>query len=125
MKQTRSALSKRDLIVVAVVMACGMMWIELGHRISIEAPSPPEITSRDAACPVNDGVPYTAPCLAFLGGFDTSNRTEQSSPERGTAPAAAQLSVAAAGGNECPDNDNRPYPPACVRFLSGWFWRVN
>jgi hypothetical protein len=26
----------------------------------------------------------------------------------------------------CPsNNENVPYSAACIRFMSGWFWRVN
>jgi hypothetical protein len=38
---------------------------------------------------------------------------------------ASTSAEAIASGSECPDNDNQPYPPACIQFLSGWFWRVN
>jgi hypothetical protein len=118
--------SKLDLVVVAAVVACGMMWVERGHRVSIEAPLPAETTFRDATCPDNDSVPYTARCLAFLEGSSPPNRHDRTSwAHSETALAASRLAIPSTSGGECPDNDNRPYPPGCVRFLSGWFWRAN
>lgn len=111
----------RRAVITAAAM-CGLMWVERGNRVSIDAPISAEITLRAAAsaCPNNDSVPYTASCLAFMGSSDEPNWDGiMSSRERWRSLATSKHS------SECPDNDNEPYPPGCVTFLSGWFWRLS
>jgi hypothetical protein len=89
---------------------CGLTWVERGHRVSIRAPTAAEIVYRDAAaaCPGNnDSEPYTTSCR--------HQRTSLVERENWLA----------GDSRACPDNDDKPYPPACVRFMSGWFWRAD
>ena len=122
--------SRSDLAVVTAAALCGAIWIESGHRISIDAPVPSEAAVREPAsvCPDNDNVPYTAGCLAFM----ERDSAEKRWPARVTtsAPRASphaqkhtELGPGDSAGNVCPDNDNQPYTPTCVAFLTGWFWR--
>jgi hypothetical protein len=118
--------SKIDLAVIAVAFAGCAFWLEQGHHVVIDAPTLSELAaaSSAAACPDNDRVPYGAACLAFLTGDShmalgwrtaaaDHNLTLVVDP-----PGHPQINSAA-----CPDNDNVPYPPDCLRFLSGYFWR--
>jgi hypothetical protein len=118
--------SKVDLAVVAALVAGCAFWIERGHRIIIDAPTPFELTAAPpaSACPDNDRGPYSADCLAFLkGNSETVTGWRIAAADR--APKAhiyparrAELSSAA-----CPVSDNMPYPPDCLSFLTGPFWR--
>lgn len=60
--------SKPKLVLLAAV-AGALIWTEHANRIKIEALTPSEIKERTAAqaCPVNDSVPYSTTCLAFIG----------------------------------------------------------
>jgi hypothetical protein len=117
--------SKIDLVVVAALIAGCAFWIERGHRITIDAPAPFELATSPAAgaCPDNDRGPYSADCLAFLKGDSNPPAGWQIVVVRMPAipayePRRTDLSAAA-----CPVNDNMPYPPDCLSFLSGPLWR--
>ena len=118
--------SKIDLAVIAGVCAGCAFWIEQGHHIAIDAPTPSELAAAlpVGVCPENDRVPYSAACLAFLAGDDPT--------PLGWRIAAADRKFTALvfpprhpelGSTACPDNDNVPYPANCLRFMSGPFWR--
>src|SRR5215468_3221069 len=100
--------SKVDLAVVAALAAGCAFWIEQGHRITIDAPTPSELAEAPsaAACPDNDRVPYSADCLAFLkGGNETEMGWRIATTEREPKalvypPRRLELSSAA-----CPAND--------------------
>ena len=117
--------SKVDLAVVAALVAGCAFWIERGHRITIDAPTPSELAaSPPAACPDNDRVPYSADCLAFLKGNSESEigwriATAEREPKALVYSTERPESSLAS----CPQNDSVPYPPGCIRFLSGVFWR--
>jgi hypothetical protein len=117
--------SKVDLAVVAALVAGCAFWIERGHRITIDAPTPSELARSPAAgaCPDSDRGPYSADCLAFLKGDSDPPAGWQIVVARmpvtlAYEPRRADLSAAA-----CPVNDNMPYPADCLSFLSGPFWR--
>lgn len=117
--------SKVDLAVVTALAVGCVFWIERGHRITIDAPTPSELAaSPPAACPDNDRVPYSADCLAFLkGNRETEIGWRIATIEREPKalvypPRRLELSSEA-----CPRNDNIPYPPECLSFLTGPFWR--
>jgi hypothetical protein len=117
--------SKVDIAVVAALVAGCAFWIEQGHRITIDAPTPSElaVAPTAAACPDNDRAPYSADCLAFLKGDSDPPVGWQIVVVRMPAapayePRRPELSAAA-----CPGNDNMPYPPDCLKFLSGPLWR--
>jgi len=58
-------MSKLDLAVIVTAILGGALWIEHGHRITIDAPTRVDLASP--ACPDNDNVPYSASCIRFLG----------------------------------------------------------
>ena len=103
------------IIASVAIVVCGA--IERGHRVSIRAPSPAEIASRQAAqaCPHSDSLPYGETCLTFLG-TDRAPDWHQR---------ASSVDPKVRDSSACPDNDNKPYPPSCVQFLSGWFWQAD
>jgi hypothetical protein len=121
-------ISRRSFAVIIAVASFGVLWIEHGHRISIDAPIPAAMASPDpAVCPNNDSVPYPTGCLAFMAGSG-SNRDRVIQPAKTLRGALAftqqdtELGSASSGG-ACPDNDNAPYTARCITFLTGWFWR--
>jgi hypothetical protein len=118
--------SKLDLAVVAALVAGCAFWIEQGHRITIDAPTESELAEAPSAtaCPDNDRVPYSVACLAFLKGgseMETGWRIATTEPT----PKALVYSTKRPepSSASCPDNDSVPYPPDCIKFLSGPFWR--
>jgi hypothetical protein len=47
----------------------GLVWIEREHRVVIGSLAAAETASLSAAaCPDNDSVPFSADCIAFMGG---------------------------------------------------------
>jgi len=118
--------SKIDYAVIAAVVAGCACWIEQGHRIVIDAPTLSELaaTSSAAACPDNDRVPYSAACLAFqIGDDQTAPGWQVVVAGRKGVPLAYPPKNTELTSAACPDNDNVPYPPECLRYLSGYFWR--
>jgi hypothetical protein len=117
--------SKVDLAVVTALAVGCAFWIERGHRIIIDAPTPSELAaSPPAACPDNDRVPYSAGCIAFLkGDSDTPIGWRIATTEREPKALVYSTKRPEPSSESCPDNDNGPYPRACIRFLSGPFWR--
>ncbi len=84
-------MSKIDLLVIVAVIFGGALWIEQGHRVVIDAPTPVELASSapPAACPDNDNVPYSAGCLRFLSGGHLSGTAWQANAaERAAARAS-------------------------------------
>jgi hypothetical protein len=109
--------SKLDLVLIGVAIACGALWIEQGHRIILDAPTHSEratpalaaaaertvvavtyVPTRvelaspalpAAACPDNDDVPYSASCLAFLKVASVSGTHWRADAADGAAPASA------------------------------------
>jgi hypothetical protein len=126
--------SKGDLAVIAAIVAGCALWIERGHRITIDAPTPSELAAASTApswsassassCPDNDRGPYSEGCLAFLKGAGDATigwriaSTDRKPKGLFNPPKSIELNAAA-----CPDNDNVPYPPDCLKFLSGPLWR--
>jgi hypothetical protein len=124
------ALFKLDLAVAALV-AAGMLWIEHEHRIIIGTPVAAEVAAPEAsACPATDDVPFSADCIAFMGGGgggvlpDIHSRVS-------AAPSAPAVSPEAYGRAELhapacpPSNENAPYSATCIKFMSGWYWHAN
>ena len=82
--------SKLDIAVILTLVAGGALWIEQGHWVVIDAPTPSELAAPAvppvAACPDNDDVPYSANCLAFLFSknwqSDAQNAAAMSNPAR-------------------------------------------
>jgi hypothetical protein len=127
-------ISKIDLSAVAVTITVGVLWIEHGHRIVIEPTAAAEapLAAATDACPVNDNVPYSASCLAFLG-VDNEPRSRVTAAQTKSAPAAFVAKPHDQGErpsrSPCPDDDKRPYSAACLSFLTGatelgMRWRV-
>jgi hypothetical protein len=113
----------RALIVGSIVGAA--LWVEHGNRFDDGAPADHAPVSVRTVCPDSDNVPYGTTCIAFLGGGAPINATQSSVALAYHDPSKHTDSGPVAFGNECPDNDNRPYTPSCIAFLSGWFWRAN
>jgi hypothetical protein len=61
--------SKLDVLMV-VLVAGTLLWIEQGHRVRIDLPTDVDTASaaRGAGCPDNDTLPYSESCIAFLDG---------------------------------------------------------
>ena len=116
--------SKFDLAVVAAILVGGTLWIERGHRITVDAPTPSELAVARAvnSCSDNDRVPYSANCLAYLKGDSDAAKGAQVATMRVVAPAREPMRTDL-GRAACPGNDNMPYPADCLRYLSGPLWR--
>ena len=103
-------MKKLGLVIVLAVTG-GVLWIEHGHRVVIDAPVAAEALAPAAAtpCPDNDTMPYDARCLEYL--------------KVATQPAPrARLAVVIRGDVQpapCPDNDKVPYSASCIAFLKG------
>jgi hypothetical protein len=116
--------SKLDLVVILAAAAGGLLWIEQGHRIVTDAPTPAELAARTAAeaCPDNENVPYSAGCIVFMQGRAVAADQRWRVNAREQTPAA----LPDAPGPAClPNNENAPYSASCIRFMSGWFWQPN
>jgi hypothetical protein len=127
-RRTRKVALRLDLAVIAASIAGTVFWIEHGHRVDIETQTgAASAASVSAVCPDNDSVPYSASCLAFLGGDMPDRGWRMSSAEGAVAhlPSRDAKSGPVESARACPDNDNTPYTASCVRFLSGWFWQAN
>jgi hypothetical protein len=98
-------ISKLNLLVVAA-FAAGILWIEHGHRIKLEVPPPTAASGPSAAgCPVNESVPFSADCMAFIQG-----RARQ--PESAvTIMREVDVLELACGFKD----DNVPYSDSCLR----------
>jgi hypothetical protein len=109
--------SKLDIAVICTLAAACALWIERGHHVVIDEPTPSELVAAAAvtACPDNDAVPYSANCLAFLFGMNWQSDARDStagsdpSPQRATGPQGAA----------CPDRDDVPYSAECLAYLQG------
>jgi len=121
-------LDKLAVVIVAAV-ACGLVWIEHGHRIFTDAQTRPELGGAAAvsAClDNNENIPYSADCISFMQAGVASGLRRQAKATGNTATASpVGESSSAAPGPVCPDNDNLPYPASCIRFMSGWYWQAN
>jgi hypothetical protein len=120
------ALSKIDLVVAAMI-AAGLLWIEQEHRIIIIAtPAAAEVALPPAAvCPDTDDVPFSADCIKFIEGGvlpDIHSRASAAARAAAVSPDAyAELPAPACP----PSNENAPYSASCIKFLSGWYWQPN
>ena len=117
------ALSKLDLVLV-VVIAAGLLAIEREHRIVIGTPAAAEGKLPTASvCPSTDDVPIGAACMSFIGGGMAANMRSSNAPP--TPPDRGEQKIDSLAP-PCPaSNETAPYSARCLRFLSGWFWRVD
>jgi hypothetical protein len=96
----------RTDIAVTVIAVAGLLWVEHGHRVVIDAPVADIAPSVAAACSDTDAVPYSAACLEYIN----------VSPDTGPRlPVVASLAAPA----PCPDNDRMPYSASCIAFMKG------
>jgi hypothetical protein len=95
----------RTDIAVIVVAVAGLLWVEQGHRVVIDAPVA-DMASVAAACSDSDAVPYSAACLEYIN----------VSPDTGP---RLQVVAAFAAPAPCPDNDRVPYSASCIAFMKG------
>jgi hypothetical protein len=117
--------SKIDLAVVAALVVGGALWIERGHRITVDAPTASELATTRAvkSCSDNDRVPYSENCLAYLkGDSDTTTGWQVATIRVAVLPRPEPIHTEL-GRAACPGNDNMPYPADCLRYLSGPLWR--
>jgi hypothetical protein len=119
-------LAKLDLAIVAVLAAGCFVWIEQGHRVVIDAPTPSELAAAPA-CPGNDSVPYDENCIRFMTGSGWPARADGGASE---SKSVRPVEVGPpAGASPCPATDSVPYPEACLAYLQGattlgMRWRV-
>jgi hypothetical protein len=121
---------KLGQVAIVVAIAGAALWIEHGHRIVTDAPTPTELDALAAAraCPDNENMPYTTRCLAFLqGSAAAETRGGPNAPKRVLTeqPAAANNAelTSVSPRPACADNDSTPYSASCIAFMTGWFWR--
>jgi len=69
-------LSKLDLAIIVALLAGCAFWVEQGHRVVIDAPSPSELAAT--ACADNDTMPYSANCLLFMYGTKSIAKASES-----------------------------------------------
>ena len=117
------ALSKLDLAFV-VLIAAGLVAIEREHRIVVGPPAAAEGRPPAASvCPSTDDVPIGAACMSFIGG---GTALHMRSPDAAPTPSGRSEQKIDLSAPPCPaSNETAPYSARCLRFLSGWFWRVN
>jgi hypothetical protein len=120
-------LSKLDLALMAVI-AVGLLWIEHEHRVIIGTPAAAEGAPPAASvCPASDDVPFSADCIAFIGGGASlygHGRTSAAAGASAVTPDAERHGDP--HGPPCPaSNEDAPYTARCLRFLSGWYWQAN
>jgi len=96
----------RTDIAVIVIAVAGLLWVEHGHRVVIDAPVAGTAASVAAACSDTDAVPYSAACLEYIN----------VSPDAGP---RLQVVASFAEPAPCPDNDRVPYSASCIAFLKG------
>ena len=97
---------RTDIAVIVIAVASGVMWVEQGHRVVIDAPVADTAASVAAACSDTDAVPYSAACLEYI------NLSSATGPRL---PVVASLAAPA----PCPDNDRVPYSASCIAFMKG------
>ena len=117
------ALSKLDLAFV-VLIAAGLVAIEREHRIVVGPPAAAEGRPPAASvCPSTDDVPIGAACMSFIGGGTAAHM--HWSGALPTLPDLGEQKIDSSAP-PCPaSNETAPYSARCLRFLSGWFWRVD
>ena len=121
--------SRLDIAVLLALVAGAALWIEQGHWVVIDAPTPSELAAAPtAACAENDDVPYTANCLAFLFGKNWRSDA-QNAAAMSDGPARENRMSRLAAPTACPDRDDVPYSADCLAFLQGatrlgMHWRV-
>jgi hypothetical protein len=123
--------SKVDIAVVLALATACLLWIEQGHRVTIDEPTPSELAAASAVnvppCADSDDVPYSRDCLAFLFGRNWRSNAQNavaSNPARATAMGPATVPA------PCPDRDDVPYSASCLAYLQGattigMRWRIN
>jgi len=120
--------SRLDIAVILALVAGAALWIEQGHWVVIDAPTPSELAAPTAACAENDDVPYTASCLAFLFGKNWRSDTQNAAAMSDDPPHEIRIGPLAAP-TACPDRDDVPYSSDCLAFLQGatalgMHWRI-
>jgi hypothetical protein len=120
------ALSRIDLAIVAAV-AVGMLWIEQGHRILISSADAESERQVVSVCPDTDDVPFSVECINFIdGGVPPEIHARQNGLVSRRAAVSELHGRPEAHGPVCPpSNENGPYSAACIRFMSGWYWRAD
>ena len=119
---THRVILKLGPAVIVAAIAGAVLWIEHGHRIVTDAPTPAELAASRAAtaCPDNENVPYGENCIVFMQGDAASDRRWRVNSGESTPAGSSD-----APGPACYPNENVPYSANCIRFMSGWFWRPN
>jgi hypothetical protein len=76
-----------DVAVIVIAVASGVMWVEHGHRVVIDAPMADAAASVAAACSDTDAVPYSAGCIAFMKGATETGMRWRTTAEPPSIPA--------------------------------------
>jgi hypothetical protein len=111
-----------DLMAVALI-AIACIGIENRNQ------STDLLAGRDASavCPENESTPYSRECFELIAGVSKSDigRPTTLANSISTAP-QARTGALGRSDSPCPgNNENVPYAPSCIKFLSGWFWHPN
>jgi hypothetical protein len=113
-------MAPRNIAVILTLVGAGTIWIEQGHRVVIDLPTPSELAAVAATtvtvCPEKDNVPYSVDCLAFLFGRSWQSDVPNTAPEENPPLQTGGDTLAAA---PCPDRDDVPYSAACLAYLQG------
>jgi hypothetical protein len=81
-----------------------------------------------AVCPENESTPYGRECFELIAGVFNFDMRWPATPANSisTAPPTTPRRRGEPSGSPCPgNNENVPYAPSCIKFLSGWFWHPN
>jgi hypothetical protein len=117
--------TKTDFFIIAALAAGCLIWIEQGHRVVIDPPTPSELEAAAATCPLSDHAPYSAGCIRFMSGESWRAYAAPADQAAASHVDAAPSST----GFPCPDRDNVPYSDACLAYLQGatslgMAWRI-
>jgi hypothetical protein len=115
---TMAANRQFDLIAVALItIACiGIESRNRGTDLLAER--------RAEVCPENESTPYSWECFELIAGVSDFRWPEAPANSISTTPPHGR--AGRPFGSPCPgNNENVPYTPGCIKFLSGWFWHPN
>ena len=110
-----------DLMAVALIaIAC------IGIESRNQGTDLPAGRPVSAVCPENESTPYGRECFELIAGMFKSDIRRPAAPANSISTAPPGTPRAGPSGSPCPgNNENVPYTPSCIKFLSGWLWHPN